>query len=295
MSTPKAISIHLGLDAVDPRAYGGWGGLLRACEDDARAMAVLATAQGFTAHALFTADATYPRLMSALDRAAAELGAGDYLLVTFAGHGASFEDVQVATADVGIASGLGDELDRRDEAWCLYDGFLLDDELHDYLCKLPAGLRVCLVSDSCFSGTVTRADHDQATPRPRPAAARRDGAPCASDLRCAPPAIARAVHRRNYPKYAAHKAAVVATHAIAPAAHVILLAACQDDQAAREQPGAGVFTRHLLAIWDRGGFVGSHAAFVAAIAAAMPPTQQPLLHVTGALDRGFVDARPFTP
>lgn len=291
-----AWSLHLGLDAVDPAAYQGWAGRLRAGEADARAMQALAAAQGFTTTLLTTADATYPRLVAELERAATMLTGGDFLLVTFAGHGASFDDVVVMTADRGVASGLGDEPDHRDEAWCLHDGFVLDDELHDCLCKLPAGLRVCVVSDSCFAGTVTRVAPSSTMPRPdapRPPGTRGLG-PSVSDDRRVPPAIARAVRRRHHATYAARKRAAATSRGRAPAAEIVLLAACQDAQSAREQADLGVFTARLLATWDGGRFAGDHRGLIAAIAATMPAIQTPNLHVTGAR-RGLVEARPFTP
>src|SRR2546426_459909 len=43
---PTGISIHVGLNSVDPDHYGGWDGKLKACEDDASDMAALAEARG---------------------------------------------------------------------------------------------------------------------------------------------------------------------------------------------------------------------------------------------------------
>ena len=44
---PKGFSIHLGLNAVDPKGYGGWDGQLRACEADAQDMAKIAKDRGY--------------------------------------------------------------------------------------------------------------------------------------------------------------------------------------------------------------------------------------------------------
>ena len=41
----KGISLHLGLNVVDPDHYGGWDGALKACEADANAMEALAKAR----------------------------------------------------------------------------------------------------------------------------------------------------------------------------------------------------------------------------------------------------------
>src|ERR1043166_4020701 len=45
---PIGASLHIGLNAVDPKEYSGWDGELTACEFDANDMQALAKAQGFT-------------------------------------------------------------------------------------------------------------------------------------------------------------------------------------------------------------------------------------------------------
>jgi metacaspase-1 len=45
---PTGASLHIGLNAVDPKAYSGWSGKLAACEFDANDMQALARKQGFT-------------------------------------------------------------------------------------------------------------------------------------------------------------------------------------------------------------------------------------------------------
>jgi len=279
---PHAISIHLGLNAVDPQAYGGWAGLLRGCENDARAMQELADARGFTSRLLLGADATHRNLLAAMERAAAELAAGDLLLLTYSGHGAPLPDHS------------GDEPDQKDEAWCLHDGFLLDDEIHHRLCAFAAGVRVLVVSDSCFSGSVIR---DDQTKRPaargRRPAVLRNGSAAPRDRR-APGARMRAVWRANAGEYEARKAAVAATHAVEPAASVILLAACDERQTAQDGDVHGLFTEALLAIWNGGAFAGGHDAFLAAIGIRVGAVQTPTLFRVGAADPAFLAARPFT-
>lgn len=61
------------------------------------------------------------------------------------GHGGQVMDV------------TGDEEDQLDETWCLYDGQLIDDELYLELSKFAEGVRILVLSDSCHSGTMTRA------------------------------------------------------------------------------------------------------------------------------------------
>ena len=104
----------------------------------------------------------------------------------------------------------------------------------------------------------------------------------------------RAVWRANAGEYEARKAAVAATHAVEPAASVILLAACEDRQTAQDGDVHGRFTEALLAIWDGGGFTGGHEAFLAAIRTRVGPVQTPTLFRVGADDPAFLAARPFT-
>ncbi len=280
---PHAISIHLGLNAVDSHAYKGWSGPLRGCENDARAMQALADARGFTARLLLGADATRASLLGAMDRAAAELAAEDLLLLTYSGHGASLPDPS------------GDEPDQRDEAWCLHDGLLIDDEIHHRLCAFVAGVRVLVVSDSCFSGSVTRDDRlKPTTPRPRRPTVLRDGSPAVPGRR-APGARVRAVLRANADEYAARRAAVAATQALEPAAGIILLSACEDLQTAEDGELHGLFTAALLATWNEGAFTGGHDAFLAAIRTRIAAAQTPTLFSVGAVEPAFRAARPFTP
>ncbi|HEY0993869.1 MAG TPA: caspase family protein [Kofleriaceae bacterium] len=280
---PQAISLHLGLNAVDAHVYRGWSGPLRGCENDARAMQAIADARGFTSRLLLGADATRTNLLAAMDRAAAELAADDLLLLTYSGHGASLPDRS------------GDEPDQRDEAWCLHDGLLIDDEIHHRLCAFAAGVRVLVVSDSCFSGSVTRDDQTKPTTAGvRRPAALRNGSAATPDRR-APGARVRAVLRANADEYAARKAAVAATQTLEPAAGVILLAACEDRQTAHDGEVNGLFTAALLATWNGGTFAGGHDAFLAAIRTRVGAAQTPTLFSVGAVEPAFLAARPFTP
>jgi metacaspase-1 len=279
----QAISLHLGLNAVDAHVYKGWSGPLQGCENDARAMQAIADAQGFTSRLLLGANATCPNLLATMDRAAAELAADDLLLLTYSGHGASLPDRS------------GDEPDQRDEAWCLHDGLLIDDEIHHRLCMFAAGVRVLVVSDSCFSGSVTRDDQTKPTTARvcRPAALRNGSA--ATPDRRAPGARVRAVLRANADEYAARKAAVAATQALEPAAGIILLAACEDRQTAHDGELHGLFTAALLATWNGGAFAGGHDAFIAEIRTRVGAAQTPTLFPVGAVEPAFLATRPFTP
>ena len=51
----------------------------------------------------------------------------------------------------------GEEEDKKDETWCLYDGELIDDEVFIELAQFAEGVRIIVLSDSCHSGSVVRA------------------------------------------------------------------------------------------------------------------------------------------
>ena len=113
----KALSLHLGLNAVSGAAYGGWTGPLAACEFDAKDMAAIAAAKGMNSTVLLTKKATRANALAAMRAAAGALKSGDFFFLSYSGHGGQVPDV------------TGEEVDKKDETWCLYDGQLSDDEL----------------------------------------------------------------------------------------------------------------------------------------------------------------------
>jgi metacaspase-1 len=141
----QGMSIHIGVDRVDPEHYSGWDGQLVACEKDAHAMAKIAKAQGIRKRRLLlTPDATAANVTQALAEAAAKLKPGDLLFLTFSGHGGQLPDWDF------------EEKDDLDETWLLYDRQLVDDELYALWRAFQPGVRILVLSDSCHSGTATR-------------------------------------------------------------------------------------------------------------------------------------------
>src|SRR3954467_8879501 len=125
---PSGISIHIGLNRVDPTAYEGWDGALAGCENDARDMKAIAESCSYTPTCLLSAQATSEAVCGAIATAAQTLQAGDHLLLTYSGHGGQVPDTN------------GDEDDAQDETWVLYDRMLCDDELYAMWSQFPAGV-----------------------------------------------------------------------------------------------------------------------------------------------------------
>lgn len=135
---------------------------LRGCANDAADWAAVLEGRGFTVGRLIDSAAKHQAMLDAIGALIGAARSGDDVVITFAGHGTYAPDES------------GDEEDGLDEALCPYDvktaGPILDDEIHALFASRKAGVRLVLVSDSCHSGTVTRApaaDPDPAIPRPR--------------------------------------------------------------------------------------------------------------------------------
>ena len=289
---PKALSLHLGLNAVSGAAYEGWTGPLSACEFDAKDMAALATGKGMKPTVLLTKKATRAALLAGMRAAAKALKAGDFFFLTYSGHGGQVPDTNK------------DEPDRKDETWCLYAGQLIDDELYLELSRFAAGVRVLVLSDSCHSGSVTRAR----TPPPPPPGTRTKLMPEAVGQRV------YAAHMAFYDQLQASVArqakvvdpdAALAQVAVTGAAAtanalvgsfkpaVLLISGCMDNQTSLDGDHNGLFTEKLLKVWNQGRFTGSYASFHARIRAAMPADQSPNLFALGPA-ASFLKQAPFS-
>jgi metacaspase-1 len=265
----SGISIHLGLNHVDPAQYEGWDGALGACEADARDMCALARSRGFTPAAfLLSREATAAALSKALQDAARQLVKGDILFLSYSGHGGQVEDTN------------GDEPDRMDETWVLYDRQFLDDELYAMWGRFKAGVRVLVLSDSCHSGTILRD-----IPSPVEGGARR---------RAMPTQVARQVQEAHATTYRDIQAANRPGRTVDVRATVLLVSGCMDDQYSMDGPRNGAFTGALERAWADGRFAGDYRAFRDRIASLMDRSQTPNYFVVGAPNPGFERQKPFT-
>ncbi|WP_300449729.1 caspase family protein [Accumulibacter sp.] len=137
---------------------------LSGCVNDANDWAAELTARGFSVSKLLDSQATKAAMVGGIQTLIASATSGDVVVITYSGHGTYVPDTN------------GDEVDGLDEGLCPYDlqtsgEALLDDEINELFSARKAGVRLVLISDSCHSGTVTRAaaaDPDaEDAPRPR--------------------------------------------------------------------------------------------------------------------------------
>ena len=138
-------SLHIGINN-----YPGTGSDLSGCINDANDWKQALENRGFQVNALYDTDATKTNMVAAIEKIVSETGQNDIAVITYSGHGTWVPDEN------------GDEVDGRDEALCPYDinqgKVLTDDELYDIFSGRKRGARIIVISDSCHSGTVARAN-----------------------------------------------------------------------------------------------------------------------------------------
>jgi metacaspase-1 len=271
MAKAKGISIHIGLNHVDPKHYEGWDGELAACVADAKDMFALAKKRGFQAtRPLLNEHATARGVTTVLRTAAKSLVKGDILLLTYSGHGGQVTDTN------------GDEEgDTLDETWVLFDRQLVDDELYALWGAFKPGVRILVFSDSCHSGTVSRA-----TPPPFIAGGPR--------TRAMPRGVGIAVERAHRKLYRGIQKANPGSETARVRATVLLISGCMDNQLSLDGARNGAFTERLKKVWNGGRFSGSYRKLRDTIRAGMPPTQSPNYSVVGKPSRAFEAQKPFT-
>ncbi|MEU2116313.1 caspase family protein [Streptomyces sp. NPDC016459] len=263
------LSLHIGLNQVDPARYDGWDGTLNACENDAHDMERLARTAGFDTTVLLTPDGTVDKVTAALGDAAARLGPGDILLCTYSGHGGQVD-----------ATGSDDEPDALDETLVLYDRQFLDDEVHRAFRAFAHDVRIVALFDCCHSGSsieIPGAVAAEGTPRHLPEPQRRQ-----LDDR----------DRGFFEELRRSLAKDAPSDGAGPDA--LLVSACQDNQVALDGDANGAFTAALLKVWDDGAFRGGYRDFHRAVQRRLPPTQSPNLYLTGTPSPDFLSQRPFT-
>jgi hypothetical protein len=275
----QGVSIHIGLNEVDPDHYGGWSGKLNACEADAGDMARIAAERDFETTTILTGDATADAVTSAISDAAGKLGEGDILFLSYSGHGGQVPDTN------------GQEQDQLDETWVLFDRQFVDDELYDLYSQFAGGARILVFSDSCHSGSVNRGIFDAAVPHVVEAAFVDTPAPRTKDL---PRDVAERTYEQNKATYDEIQKSHPAGEAADIGATVLLISGCQDNQLSLDGDRNGLFTQQVLAVWDDGAWTGSHPTFHKAVAAKMPPTQSPNYNPVGPQNGPFEQQTPLT-
>lgn len=133
--------------------YPGIFNDLKGCVNDANDWSALLQGLGFDISMMLDSQATKANVKAALQWLVDATNAGDIAVFTYSGHGTQVTDFN------------DDEGDTYDEAICAYDGNVSDDELRVILEGLHPQATLVVISDSCFSGSVTRLAAEPAIPR----------------------------------------------------------------------------------------------------------------------------------
>ena len=137
--------------------YPGTDMDLSGCVNDADDWAAELTSRGYAVQKLLDATATRAAMVDGIRRVLGDANAGDTVVITFSGHGTVLPDRN------------GDE--AFDQGLCPYDlmtaGALVDDDIRQLIDGRKPGVQFVLLSDSCHSGSVTRAPDAAGPPRAR--------------------------------------------------------------------------------------------------------------------------------
>lgn len=257
---PKGYSLHIGLNAVDPVHYGGWSGDLRGCENDAKSMESLLRIKGYQTQVLLTKEATSSAFFQRIKDLQRVAVAGDTVCVTNSSHGGQIKDYD------------GNEADGYDETICLWDRQVIDDELNGLWAGFAKGVRLLFISDSCHSGTVSRALQ-------QPASLFRA-------VRMMPTNVALQVERENAAQYLNVKAAARGSASKPIKASMLALGACQDNQTASDGAFNGAFTAALL-LCQALEPSDNLGRLIVRVRRELPPTQSPSYTYGGARCEAF--------
>jgi metacaspase-1 len=235
--------------------------VLQGCHKDVTAIGLLAAKMGFdTVENHYDEQVTVAGFVEKMRDYSFKMVSGDLLWVHYSGHGAS------VPCEKGYESG---EIDGRNEAWALYDGLFLDDELARTLKFFRAGVQVIITSDSCHSGTMTR------------------NASAQGRVKSVPPSV---VKRAEVMRYFSRDARMVKSVFIG--CNVVAISGCKDDEYSYDTPDGGAFSTALRKKWWSINKKDDYFKLTARLVTALKGQQTPQLTWEG--DDRQVHVKPFT-
>ncbi|MFD2567758.1 caspase family protein [Pseudotenacibaculum haliotis] len=268
----KGYSLHIGLNYIDPMHYGGWDGKLNACEYDAHDMESIAKSLGYSTKTLIREEATRKNVIEKIENYSKLLKSGDILYISYSGHGGQTPDLD------------NDEMDAQDETWCLYDGQLIDDELHYLWSLFKENVRVLVTSDSCHSGTILKSRNSISK-------ANKSEEYLSKNL---PSEITTRTYYKNIDFYSKVLLRLKNKSKFKIKASIKLISGCQEDQLSYDGTFNGVFTAHLKKVWNGGKFKNNYEMFCNKIRKSInDPEQIPKLTNLGKRMTKFDKQTPF--
>ena len=141
-------------------------------------------------------------------------------------------------------------------------------------------MRIVVLSDSCHSGTVLRANPAFVSGGPR--------------VRAMPTIVALRVQKAHAKLYKKIQSEHPAAEKAKVKASVLLVSGCMDNQTSQDGARNGLFTGTLRKVWHGGKFKGGYRKLRDAIVSKMPADQTPNYYFVGAANPKFEAQSPFT-
>lgn len=205
--------------------YPGVGNDLSECVNDVNDWEQTLSDRGWLVKRLTDGLATRENVLANVKYLLNKANPSDSVLIQFSGHGTQLPDIN------------GDEDDGMDEAICVYDGLVMDDEIWEIMrtYKKP-GTALVFVSDSCHSGSMVRGVATFST------AGRKRFTPALAFL--------AAVGKPNWSRPLIPRAANEDSRRVWPC---LLLAGCMDNEYSYDAPELknGAFTYYALSALQR--------------------------------------------
>jgi hypothetical protein len=264
----KGYSLLIGLNQVNPDHYEGWNGTLSCCEKDVSSMATILAKEGYTnIDTLLTKNATRENVSNALQKAAGLVDSGDVFLLYYSGHGAYLKDEH------------NEEDDKQDETWCLYNGQMLDDEIYSHWDKFKKDVKILMISDSCHSGTISKAISENAYNIPK----------------SMPRDLQKLVYKKHKDFYQPLRDQKRERNKNSQdiQATVLLLSACQDNQQAMAGSQNSLFTRTLIELYGDPSISGNYKDYYLHVKEKISRIQTPNYFVLGVKNEAFEAQKPF--
>lgn len=283
---PAAWAVYIGVNRVAETHYGLDVEELYSCINDAEILKATATefipisdssaSPGVFANGAAKLEDVTAAIRSAVTKAAA----GEFVLITFSGHGFSVD--------------LGDLGEHA--AWCLSDFPLFDTHLHSLLSESKnSGVRILVISDSCASGGVAL------PPRPSIPAQLADFAFGDSGTRRLGLGPVKALpygmvdvlvseHRNAY------RATIEKYRDKVLTASVVHMAACGEDEVTYAGPTGrdlSIFTANVVAVWNGGQGASDFSTFEGELQKLAPRGITPEIEKLVPEDAAFNDLGPF--
>ncbi len=258
----QLLALHIGINVVDNKYYHGLIPELKGCVNDKQNLENWSKSKGFLTVGLTNESATKENIIKEILNLAQVTHAEDWVLVTYAGHGAPIKDENA------------DEHDGFDESWVTYNGFLIDDEINAALKQFKTGVNVIFLSDSCHSGTVARSLNVM-------------NEPLNGDvlMRYIPLHIVNQVLSLNQTFAGELKGRALGKRMLIEdeqvMSNLLSFAACQDDEFAQELNGKGLFTTAFLDCMKKAESIKNYNHLYVMVREALPRNQNPKLFFYG--------------